>query len=64
MVEYNLTIQKDFLFTQPPLNVVRPIVSVPVPQEGAVGPQAQAPAGASATCPGATAALGSYRITG
>jgi len=63
MVEYNLTIQKDFLFTQPPLNVVRPIVSVPVPREGAVPHQGQAPAGASAACPAATAAsLGSYRI--
>jgi len=62
MVEYNLTIQKDFLFTQPPLNVVRPIVSAEVPHQGAVGPQPETQAGASETCPDATASLGSYRI--
>jgi len=65
MVEYNPELKKINPFSPQkfPDNVVSPIVSVPVPQEGAVGPQAQAPAGASAACPAAPAAsLGSYRI--
>jgi hypothetical protein len=63
---YSYSIDKKHSLSEPPLQRSESYPIVPVPQQGAVGPQAQAQAGASAACPAApaaaAAALGSYRI--